>query len=308
VLVRRRIVLTLADARPGPAALLARRLLPWLVAQGVEPVLLLGDGGGWRPRLVGFGPVVAADAPDAWWAARLHRRLGLPRGLRVLRSLRFAWWRARLRGAPLLALSGPLHPLAEAALPRRARVPACAPRLPDVFPAAVQATNEVVGVGALDEAAGADLWIRVVHELHRRGVQGPFVWFDTGGGSCAAAFEHDRRHLGLTGVTEVRDVESGDDEVDALLDGACLLLTARPAAGDGGLPGTALPGVGRALCAGAMPVVSFAGSPSGSLIPAAEVPFPDVVALADAIESVLAGAATSETPSLADVRAAAWTS
>lgn len=294
---RRRLVLTLADAEPGPATLFAARLLAWLGAEGrTRPMVVLGDGGAWRHRLEGHGPMVAGDALDEWWAARLRNRLPSRRGHRQLRWLRSAWWRLRLRRASALALSGPLPPGVAAVLPARLRRLAEQPAVPPVVPpdpAPAQPgpppARAVVGIGPFDGSAGTDLWMRAVHELVRRGVPGPYVWYRTGpADERTAPVDHDLWHLGLDEVVELRRVGAGDATGDALATCAVLLLAGR----SGGAPLGALDAVDGGRWAVGSPhgrAVGFdaVDAGAGDLPGGTTVPYPDVAALVTAAEQAV---------------------
>jgi hypothetical protein len=299
---------TLADAQPGPATLLASRLLPWAASQGLRPVLVLGDLGPWRHRLEGHGPVISADRPDDYAAARLVRWTRAPKGLRPLRWARLRWWRLRLRRAGIVALSWPVPEIAAGALPPALRVRAERPSLPAVLPPGRPAGGVVAGAGPLDGWAGADLWLRVVHELHRRGRSGPFRWIGVGWDDDRRPFDHDCSHLGLGDVVERRGPEAADGTACEVLDADLVLLTVRP--GEDALDRLAdgLPGLQLARLAGSPPVVGFAGVEDGAAVCADGHPvgYPDVAAAADAVEAVLDRGALEVDGALARLVDAAW--
>jgi hypothetical protein len=293
VLFRRSLVVTLADAEPGPATLVATRLLPWAASEGLRPVLVLGDLGPWRERLEGPWTVISADRPDDYAAARFVRWTKAPRGFRPLRWLRARWWRLRLRGAGIVALSGPLPEIAARALPPALRLQAATPSVPSVLPpgAGVQGGGgcSVVGVGPLQGWAGADLWLRVVHELTSRGHQGPFTWIGVGWDDDVKPFDHERWHLGLDEVVERRGPEAPDGTACEVLSADVVLLSMRPGAGGFTTLAEALPAVELATLPGAPPVVGFAGVAAGAAACADghEVTYPDVLAVADEVERLL---------------------
>ncbi|OWY63398.1 hypothetical protein B7486_53345 [cyanobacterium TDX16] len=288
---RRSLVVTLADAQPGPATLMASRLLPWAASVGLRPVLVLGDLGPWRDRLDGHGPVISADQPDAYAAARFVRWTRSPTGLRPLRWARLRWWRLRLRRAGIVALSWPIPDIAARALPPRLRDRAQQPALPAVLPPVPTSRGALVaGVGPLEGWAGADLWLRAVHELHRRRRVGPFRWVGVGWDDDSKPFDHDRTHLGLDDVVERRGPDAADGTACEVLDADLLLLAVRP--GEEGVSRLAreLPGLELAVLPGAPPVVGFVGVDGGAADSADGriVDYPDVGAAADEVEAVLA--------------------
>jgi glycosyltransferase involved in cell wall biosynthesis len=304
------LVVTLADAAPGPAPLVAARLLPWAAAQGLRPVLVLGDVGAWRARLEGHGPVISADRPDDYAAARFLRWTRAPRGLRPLRWLRARWWRLRLRGAGIVALSGPLPEIAARVLPPHLRARSEAPALPGVLPPSCAADEgaQVVGVGPLQGWAGADLWLRVVHELRARGWQGRFVWVGVDWDDDPKPFDHECAHLGLHDVVERRGPDADDGTAVEVLAADLLLLSLRP--GTGGLPQVEerLPGFALAGLAGAPPVVGFvgAGVDAAGGADSHEVQFPDVAAAADEVERTLDRGPADIDAELAQLLQGAW--
>lgn len=291
MLGRRSLVVSLADAQPGPATLVAARLLPFARQRGLRPVLVLGDLGTWRPRLEGHGPVISADRPDDYAAARFVRWTRAPRGLRPLRWLRARWWRLRLHRAGIVALSWPVPDIAARVLPPRLRARAEAPALPSVLPpaAAPGPAGMVAGAGAPDGAAGADLWIRVVHELHGRGRRGPFVWFGIGPDDDLRPLAHDRWHLGLEEVVELRPAARDDGTACEVLAAPVLLLAARPLADGPARAAARLPGFERWVDPGGPRAVGFVGveGGAGSAAAGVEVEYPDVRAAADAVEAAL---------------------
>lgn len=256
-------------------------------------MLVLGDVGAWRDRLVGHGPIISADRPDDYAAARFVRWTRAPRGLRPLRWLRARWWRFRLRGAALVALSWPVPEIAARVLPEALRRRAERPEVPAVLPPVVGGPGSgrggVVGVGPVQGWAGADLWLRVVHELRTRGHRGPYTWIGVGWDDEVRPFDHERWHLGLDEVVERRGPEAPDGTACEALGAEVLVLSARP--GAGGLPALAesLPALELAALPGAPPVVGFAGvaAGAGACADGHEVRYPDVAAVADEVERVL---------------------
>lgn len=299
VLLRRLVVVSVADAEPGPATLFASRFLDWLVAERrVRTLVVLGGGGELRERMAGHGVVIAHDDLDGFWAARLWSHLPSRRGHRQLRWLRAAWWRVRLRTsrARLVPVSGPLPDTVACCLPRWMRKRAAAPEVPGTLAprpsGAPTATAAVAGVGSFGGDDGIDLWLRAVHELAEHGLDGEAVWFRTGADEQGAQpVAHECWHLGLDDLVATRPVDTRSTAYE-LADARVLVASARPPQGPLGEVEAAVPGATWLLRTGQLPVVHFVAPgaeeepPLPAEVQAATVEYPDVVALAAAVRTV----------------------
>jgi hypothetical protein len=301
VLLRRLVVVSVADAEPGPSTLFASRFLDWLVAERrVRTLVVLGSGGELRERLVGHGTVIAADDLDDFWAARLWSHLPSRRGHRQLRWLRAAWWRIRLRLSParLVPVAGPLPGPVARCLPRWMQERADHPEVPGTLaphpsgePAPPSAS--VVGFGSLGGEDGIDLWLRAVHELAPADLEGGAVWFRTGvEDEPTEPVAHECWHLGLDDLVAGRPVDAGSTSFE-LADAGVLVACARPGHDPLGEVEAAVPGAAWLLRTGQVPVVHFVGhglaaaqvSPLPADVQATAVVYPDVVALAAAVRT-----------------------
>lgn len=288
------MVVSVADAEPGPSTLFASRYLCWLATQRrVRTVLVLGAGGRWRDRLPA-AVVLGADELDDWWAPRLWAHLPSRRGHRQLRWLRSMWWRARLRfgRARLVPASGPLPGSVARSLPRWMQRRTVAPTPPLVLAPSVETSSahrsSVAGLGALCGRAGTDLWLRAVHALRQRDGCAVAVWHRSGPeDQDVHRVDHERWHLGLDEVVRLRPVD--DDTGFALADASVLVLSARPGHDPfGELDG--VPGGAWLLRTGQLPVVRFEDADVSTAAPegatSVAVPYPDVEAMAVATSQV----------------------